>query len=611
MDRAYSTFLIKSVDAEQRLIEGFASTPELDRQGDSMDPEGAKFTLPLSLLWQHKSDKPIGKVLSARVTSAGIFVKAQIAQGVLPFIEEAWALIKAGLVGGFSIDWKPLAAPVMKNGAIRYAKWEMLALSVVTVPANTSATIRLIKSIDSAALAASGIAPSVPLSPGVTGLPKVTSMNVSEQLTAERNALQTKSARLNEIISNEQANGSLDAEETKELETLTPEIDTLSAKISRLTTLEKAQASMAGAVVSMPAAASKAVTTPGTGVYVPPREKGQVFTRYAMAIAAGKGSRMDTLDYAKRFGPEVVAYIKATEGVALLNSPSWGSELVNPNTAATEFVQLLNPATIIGRVSGFRNVLFNIPIITQTGASTFEWVDEGAEKPVGELAFDRTTLTNSKVSGIIVLSDELVRLSDPKAEAIVRQDLVEQCAKFLDEQFIHVGVTAGTSSPASITNGVPSPSATGATATALLHDLNIALATFDNNAEGLVIVTTPAIARGISLLLTTLGNRQFPEMTPTGGSLLGYPVIVSSSVESGVVVIFKPSDILLADDGRVTLDASNQATLNMNSGASPGTATFSLWQRNCTAIRAERWIKWQKRRANVVAIIDTAAYAPA
>ncbi len=155
-----------------------------------------------------------------------------------------------------------------------------------------------------------------------------------------------------------------------------------------------------------------------------------------------------------------------------------------------------------------------------------------------------------------------------------------------------------------------SPSATGVTAAAFLHDMNIALATFDDNANGLVIVTTPAIARGLSLLLTTLGNQQFPGMTPTGGTILGYPVIVSASVDSGVVVVFKPSEIFLADDGRVTLDSSNQATLNMNAG-SPGAATFSLWQRNCVAIRAERWIKWQKRRANSVAVIDTAAYAPA
>ena len=38
-------------------------------------------------------------------------VKAQIAKGVLPFIEDAWELVKAGLVSGFSVGWKPLETP--------------------------------------------------------------------------------------------------------------------------------------------------------------------------------------------------------------------------------------------------------------------------------------------------------------------------------------------------------------------------------------------------------------------------------------------------------------------------------------------------------------------
>jgi HK97 family phage major capsid protein len=338
-----------------------------------------------------------------------------------------------------------------------------------------------------------------------------------------------------------------------------------------------------------------------------------------MAVAAGKGSLSDTLAYAKRWDaqtPQVSAYIKAIAGTSVVGSPAWGGELVNPNTMATEFVELLTPQTIIGRVPGFRNVPFNIPIITQTGGSTFTWVGEGASKGVGELAFTRTTIGYHKVAGIVVLTDELVRQSTPAAEEVVRRDMVEQCAKFLDEAFIQVAKTANTGvNPASITNGVTSPAASGTTLSDLQYDLNVALATFDTagvSTDGLVIVTTPALARGISMLTNPLGQAPTGfNVSPTGGTLLGYPVIVSSSVDAGTIVIFKPSEIFLADDGRVTLDASNQATLDMD-GGSPATATFSLWQNNCVGIRAERWITWLKRRATgVVAVIDTASYGPA
>lgn len=618
--RAYSTIRFKSVDDEQRIIEGFASTPELDRQGDSMDPAGAKYSLPMPLLWQHKADKPIGRVISATVTAAGIHIRARIEKGVLPYIDEAWQLIKSGLVGGLSIDWNPLEAPTFKNGVARYAKWEFLALSTVTIPANRQASIHLIKSLDLAQAAASGTPARIPSTPGVSGSLKATPMNVSEQLTSEREALQTKSARLEELMASDGTEGGLETAEQDELETLTKEVETHTAKVARLTTLEAAQASQAKGL-RMPVGAPAARRQDGGGnVQVAALPKGTIFTRVAMAVAVGRGSRSDSLDFAKQFAntPEVAKYVKdglyqkADVGMSVLESPGWGSQLASPSTINTEFIELLMPRTIIGRVTGFDEVPFNIPIIEQTGGSTFNWVGEGAPKPVGELAFETTSMGKSKVAGIVVLTEELIRLSNPKAEAKVREDMVKQCAKFLDEQFIRVAVSAGASNPASITNGVSSPTATGTTAAALRHDLNIALANFDGTSEDdspLVIVMTPALARGISLLTTSLGVAEFPGMTPTGGTLLGYRVIVSSSVDSGTIVIFKPSQIFLADDGRVTLDASREATLDLSGGS---TATFNLWQNNCVGLRAERWIRWQKKRATgVVAVIDTAAYAPA
>jgi len=246
----------------------------------------------------------------------------------------------------------------------------------------------------------------------------------------------------------------------------------------------------------------------------------------------------------------------------------------------------------------------------QTGGSTFAWVGEGNPKPVGELAFDRTTLTHSKAAGIVVLSDELIRLSTPSAEATVRQDLIEQCAQFLDEQFIHVGITETPDHPASITNGANAHPASGTDFAALQADLAAAMATFDAagvSTMNLAVVTTPAVARGISMTLGPMGVPLFPSVTPNGGTLMGYQLIVSASVEPGIIAIFKPSEILLADDGRVTLDASNQATLDMGGGSTP---TFSLWQRNCVGLRAERWIRWQPRRPDVVTLITGAAYGP-
>src|SRR4051812_48642878 len=106
--RAYATLEIKSVDEEAGTITGIASTPSTDRMGDIVEPKGAEFQLPIPLLWQHESDQPIGNVLQAKVTAAGINITAKIERGILPEIDRAWALIKAGLVRGLSIGFKPL-----------------------------------------------------------------------------------------------------------------------------------------------------------------------------------------------------------------------------------------------------------------------------------------------------------------------------------------------------------------------------------------------------------------------------------------------------------------------------------------------------------------------
>ena len=64
MDRAYACpFDVKSLDAQRRTFSGIASTPELDRVGDSVDPGGGIFKNPLPLLLHHDQTKPIGSVI--------------------------------------------------------------------------------------------------------------------------------------------------------------------------------------------------------------------------------------------------------------------------------------------------------------------------------------------------------------------------------------------------------------------------------------------------------------------------------------------------------------------------------------------------------------------
>src|SRR5699024_10616712 len=140
MNRAYSQLEIKSVDDDSRTIKGIASTVSPDRMDDVVEPKGAQFKLPVPLLWQHNHDQPIGHVTTAEVNSKRIEITAEFTKVDEPGtlrdrLEEAWQSVKAGLVRGLSIGFKPLEAePIKESMGMRFKSWEWLELSAVTIP---------------------------------------------------------------------------------------------------------------------------------------------------------------------------------------------------------------------------------------------------------------------------------------------------------------------------------------------------------------------------------------------------------------------------------------------------------------------------------------------
>ncbi|APZ53128.1 HK97 family phage prohead protease [Salipiger abyssi] len=146
MDRAFSTLEIKELDDDSGTITGIASTPTPDRMDDVVLPLGAKFQLPIPLLWQHNHGDPIGHVTEATVTAKGIEVVAKVALGVTDEIDRYWRLMKAGLVRGLSIGFRGLkVAQIEGTWGVEFQEWEWLELSAVTIPAQAEASIATIK----------------------------------------------------------------------------------------------------------------------------------------------------------------------------------------------------------------------------------------------------------------------------------------------------------------------------------------------------------------------------------------------------------------------------------------------------------------------------------
>lgn len=163
LNRAYSLLDIKAVDDDKFIVEGIATTPSPDRYGDVVEPLGAKFKLPLPLLWQHDSRKPVGSVMFAKPTKSGIPFRASIrkpseftSETLRERALEAWESVKSGLVKAVSIGFTSIEHSLLKDGGIHFREWEWLELSLVTIPAQQDATITVVKSIDSVVRAASG-----------------------------------------------------------------------------------------------------------------------------------------------------------------------------------------------------------------------------------------------------------------------------------------------------------------------------------------------------------------------------------------------------------------------------------------------------------------------
>ncbi len=642
--RAYSLMTVKAVNEDKRIITGIASTPSPDRYGDVMEPKGAVINLPLPLLWQHDQLQPIGTITKAKVTPDGIEIEAHVAKPeadapsqLAARLAEAWTSIKTGLVRGLSIGFRPIEYAYIDDGGMRFSAWDLMEVSAVTIPANAECSIQTIKSISTGERAAFGkSAPAKPeakpKSAGVSASPVKSiskgkhPMNIAEQIKSFETKRATLAAERDTVMQKSFDEGrTLDAEETERYDNVSAEIKSVDAHLTRLREMEKAQADTAKPVAKgyEPVDMGKN-RAPGIIKVEQKLDKGIGFARYAKSLAAARGSRSDALAFAKQFYPDDAKLhhvIKAGEVPAGTTSdPKWAGALVDYQEYAQDFIEFLRPQTIVGRfgsngIPALRQVPFNVRIPKQVSGGAASWVGEGKAKPLTQVNFETVTFGWAKIAAIAVLTDELVRFSNPSADALVRNALAEAVIERLDTDFIDPAKAAVAGvSPASITNGITAITSAGDPD----KDIEAAFAQFISAnltpANG-VWVMSSTLALTLSMMRNALGQKRYPDISLLGGSFGGLPVIVSQYVDGDTMVLLNASDIYLADDGQVVIDASREASLEMlaaptmDATAGKGASVVSMFQTNSVAIRAERWINWQRRRDAAVAVVSGIDYS--
>ena len=602
MDRAYALLEIKSVDTGARRFSGIASTPELDRQGEIVDPAGVTFRNPLPLLYHHDHKQPLGRVMLT-ATPDGILFDA-----VLPTLDEpgplktrvddAWQCIKAGVITGVSIGLRILGdgAEYLKSGVRRISKSEICEVSLVTIPANAGATILTVKSL----------APP-------TRERSVMKQTAAEHIEALENKRAALAARMVTIMEGTAEDGAtLGDEPAAEHDGLRDQVKSIDADLGRWREHEALQITKA---VQVPAPQPGVIRPYYAPVSVRPNvPPGIKLARFAIAKLASRLEGCDAAVYAeKRWNdstPEVALAIKAAVAAGNTTDATWAKPLIN-SAIVEDFLPLLRAATIVGKIDGLKKVPFNVQVPSQTAGGTYNWVGELKPKPVTSLAFAMETLAFNKVAAIIVLSQELVRFSNPSAEALVRDDMVKGIAAFIDGQFINPAVAAVAGvNPASITNGAPTAAGTVSPLADILGLINH-FATNGIPVDGLTFLLSPANALALSFRTNSDGSPEFPGIGINGGTYKGLQFITSNVLGTNVVGL-QPGLILFADDGGVTIDASTEASLQMdNAPMSPVDATTvyaSMFQMNAVALRAERYITWKRVGTNSVKYLTAVAW---
>lgn len=461
---------------------------------------------------------------------------------------------------------------------------------------------------------------------------------IAEQIAlfqAKRTAAQDAAS---EIVNKSIEEGrSLDEHETEQHTGLAAEIKAVDDHLKLLASHEELMLQKATLITPDTGKAEGAgVGRPGAVTVKSNLPPGIRFTRFARAMAVAKGNVMLAHEIAKeqyKDTPEVINVLKAAISLggtrelaevtkaAVTAVGSTDTAVLQYSDIENEFVELLRPKTIMGRMTQLNRVPFMMRAGRQLTGAVGSFVGEGAPKPVNKQTYDNVTLGFAKVAVIVVLTEEAVRFGTIATEVRARDDMIKGIATYIDKRFLDPAFSGVPNiSPASITNGAPRIQSAGSTLAAIDTDVRAAMMMFaasDIDPSSAVWVMPATVALRLSMKRNTNEEAVFPELTMMGGTWYGLPVIVSNAmVASGSpaelqIALVTQEEVFMADDGGVSIDMSMEASVQMNDAPAAGAQSLvSLWQNNLVGIRAERFINWAPRRASSlgIALIENTNY---
>ncbi|MCU7837079.1 MAG: phage major capsid protein [gamma proteobacterium symbiont of Taylorina sp.] len=301
---------------------------------------------------------------------------------------------------------------------------------------------------------------------------------------------------------------------------------------------------------------------------------------------------------------------KAVVAVGQSNVVGWASELTTIQQLQQQFIELLRPRSLLYQL---RDMALNLPfgidgkitIPRQTTSTNSSWIGEGGAIKVSALSFDNIELTPKNNAVISVITDELLKRSDPGALDIVQSDVLNSISSGVDTTFTSNDAATATSPAglqtfgtrtASVGNSLDNISSDLKDMTNRLLDTNLTM-------QKPVFLMSEANRNTLSWIRDGLGHRAFDDELKDN-KLNGFDLISSNHVPSDIIILIDVSQLILSIDELPTLSLTGSSTLHMDDAPSDdlGGATTNvqnLFQTNCHGIRCISILDWNMRHPAV------------
>ena len=147
-----STFkFVDEADDGSVNIKGYASTNDTDRAGDVIEKEAWEkggldnYTNNPVVLFNHDYNRPIGRATGLETDDRGLKITANISKSA----GDVTNLVKEGILRGLSVGFRVRDADyIEETDGLKISDAELFEISVVSVPANQSATFSVAKAFD-------------------------------------------------------------------------------------------------------------------------------------------------------------------------------------------------------------------------------------------------------------------------------------------------------------------------------------------------------------------------------------------------------------------------------------------------------------------------------